>query len=138
MNPQPLERALINSILAVSARIENGLGFGLPIQDQRDRRGDGCFHRLVDQEAAVARDRVLLFVGASAWRECCWKQRHRGSSRECHAWGCNGRLHQLPVRRDEVEFLTVGPPSRLDATQTVEATERKPELRDIGRTLRHE
>ena len=40
----------------------------MPVQDQRDRSRGGCFRRLVDQEAAVARDHVLLFVGASAER----------------------------------------------------------------------
>jgi hypothetical protein len=35
----------------------------LPVQNQRNRCRGGCFGRLVDQEAAVTRDRVLVLEG---------------------------------------------------------------------------
>ena len=36
--------------------------WGLPVEDQRDGCGGGFFYRLVDQEPAIARDRVLSLV----------------------------------------------------------------------------
>src|SRR5258708_1919583 len=45
----------------------------MPVQDQGDRRVEGRFRQLVDQESVVARDGVLLFVGVAAGRNSALK-----------------------------------------------------------------
>ena len=76
---------------AAAIRNKPGLGFGLPVEDQSDRRSRGIFDRLVDQESAIAGNGVLRLLsrrnsftddpGLKQWRG---RSRFEGSPRRTH------------------------------------------------------